>query len=115
MCGGLREHMAKIIGSVSAVFIRTKVQPARYGRWGLCETGSDFSDALIVEAKAIDDCLVFGQTKQPRFWIAGLWPRGRGTHLQKPKSRLRHWRQRLSVFVIARCQAKRVAQGDAAQ
>ena len=98
----LCEYLAKIIGSVCAVFVGTKIQTAWYGCWVLRETGGDFGDALIVEAKAVDDRLVFGQTKQPWLGIAGLWPRGCRAHFQKPKSRLGHWRQRLGVFVIAR-------------
>ena len=104
------QHAGEIGGAVGGVLVGAKVQPHRHVMAGLRQPGGDDLRALVVEAEAVDDAAILGQTEKARRGVAGLRARGGGADLDKAETRAGQRRDRLGVLVEPGGKADRVGQ-----
>src|SRR6056300_1444962 len=107
------QHSCKIGCAVCAVFVCSKVQANNPRSATRCKAICDNVHTLVVKSKAIDRCLILGQTKQARAWVAGLGSGGGRTYLDKSKTAVPLGVTDLGIFVKARGQSDRVGHVEA--
>ena len=71
--------------------------------------------ALVVKSHAVDDRLLFGNAKEPRFGVALLRTRGDGADFDKAKAHGGEYIDVLAIFVQSGSQTDAVGEGQAHQ
>jgi len=107
---GALQHEGEIGRAVGAVLVRAKVEPDRDALRPSGQPRCDRLHPFVVEAKAVDHCLIFGQAPEPRPRVALLRARRGGPHFEKAEAKLHQRRERHRVLVEARRKAHRVWQ-----
>ena len=80
-----------------------------------CDVGEQGVYALVIKSHAVDDCLLFGNAKQPRFGVSFLRTRGDGADFDKAKAHGGEYIDVLAIFVQSGSQTDAVGEGQAHQ
>ena len=80
-----------------------------------CDVGQQGVYALVIKSHAVDDCLLFGNAKQPRFGVTLLRARGDGADFDKAKAHRGEYIDVLAIFVQSGSQTDAVGEGQAHQ
>src|SRR5690554_1288969 len=84
---------------IRRIFVFTDIAPNKNICFCFPEASYRFFHPAIVEAHPVHQCLVTGKTEQPWLWVAGLWPRGKGTYFYKAKTQHLQFADIFSILI----------------